>query len=150
MHARGWGCVGALVGLFLVGCSQPEPVAQTEPVSSRIDALAPPNDRCSSPSPLSLGVSTAGTTVEATNDFSCGFLTGPDVFYSFTAPFSGAFRASVVAGDAGVSDGGFFFPYAYVIEGSCDAGVCRGGSSSQSTNFRANAGGSTFVVVDTP
>ncbi|MDP1919181.1 MAG: hypothetical protein Q8L14_23230 [Myxococcales bacterium] len=143
----------------VLGCAQ-QPAADTTDVASRTQGLAPANDRCTAPQALTANTPVLGTTVDANDDFTCHFLFGPDVVYSFTPTTTGAFRATATQLDAGPSDGGGFFctndggcfqpfrPFVYLTDASCDGGQCRSTFRPGPVTFRASAGSTQFVVVD--
>jgi hypothetical protein len=138
---RAW--LAALV--FAVGCA-PAQSWEPEAARARVDELAPPNDRCSSPTPLQLGVSVAGTTLEANDDVRCGYrFLGPDVVYSFTPTTTGAYRAVVTSQTGGADGGGVSV---YVRSDCADAGACAAPPSGSSITFRATAGTTSLLVVD--
>ncbi|MBE2248055.1 MAG: hypothetical protein IAE78_00820, partial [Myxococcus sp.] len=118
----------------------------------RVDqVVVPPNDACLSATPISLGPPVSGTTVGARLDAYCSTYSGPDVFYRFTPPSTGAYnvRATSTAADGGF---GAFFTIGSG-PGSCtpvDAGAlltCTTGYGSQGHNFRATANTPVSLMV---
>lgn len=121
--------------------------------------LPPTNDTCTAPQAVSPGATGVnGSTVGARNDYSIGsnpryatacgnsFMDGRDAVYSFTAPSSGTFTATV-------TPQGQFDP-ALLQLGGCSAAQClrsadtAGPGAAEAISFTASTGQTVFFVVD--
>ncbi len=125
----------------------------TAQVTLRVDpVIVPPNDLCANALPLALATPLQGTTTGASVDVECNsFYRGPDVYYRFTPPTSGAYRVTATTPPL---DGGSNTFSIGVGPGSCagDAGptTCFDPFSSQGAAFRGTANTPVTISVATP
>ncbi|MBE2248709.1 MAG: hypothetical protein IAE78_04100 [Myxococcus sp.] len=120
----------------------------------------PSNDTCAAPIAVPLGATgVSGDTTGARDDYSIGsqpryapacgnvFMSGRDVVYSFTAPASGTFTATV-------EPQGAFDPALQQLNGGCSAAQCvrsantAGPGGAEAIVFAATTGQTIFFVVD--
>ncbi len=125
----------------------------TAAVTLRVDpVIVPPNDVCANAVPLALATPVQGTTTGASLDVECNsFYRGPDVYYRFTPPTSGAYRVTATTPS---TDGGSNTFSIGIGPGSCasDAGAttCFDPFSSQGAAFRGTANTPVTISVATP
>lgn len=125
----------------------------------RLDARvgAPPNDTCTTPTPIGLSTvvvdaSTLETTQLSVNDFTsmCGYTTrfaGKDLVYAFTPATTGSFTATVMPSPT-------FDPSLALLVGGCGPTFCSTSADTGATGgpetltFSGTAGVTYYLVVD--
>ncbi|MDP3231272.1 MAG: EGF domain-containing protein [Myxococcales bacterium] len=138
--------------VFLQPGSRPTGSAYTLVVEA---APRPVNDTCTSPTPLTVGVPVAGTTIGASNDVNgplsmvCRAFTipAPDVVYSFTAPTAGNYKVTTT----GVLVTPGYYSRVWTSATCGGASTCNDGDPQQGElpfTMRLAAGATTYIHVD--